>query len=127
MRPWLLFVVGAASALAQSDAEHFEKKVRPLFAAKCQQCHGAKMQMGGLNLATGAGGHSPNLQRLPANSKVTGPLQPLVLLIVPKCWPALSEDVHVGAPFLGHAFAILHIGAAQVKKPSFRYPAYMAT
>jgi cytochrome c553 len=38
-----------------STGEHFEKKVRPLFAAKCQQCHGAKMQMGGVNLASGAG------------------------------------------------------------------------
>lgn len=47
--------MGAAAIWAQADAEHFEKKVRPVFVAKCQQCHGAKMQMGGVNLASGAG------------------------------------------------------------------------
>jgi len=45
----------AAPLLALADTEHFEKKVRPLLAARCQQCHGAKMQMAGLNLATGKG------------------------------------------------------------------------
>ncbi len=46
----------AVSCFAATDrTEHFEKKVRPLFAAKCQACHGSKMQMGGVNLATGAG------------------------------------------------------------------------
>jgi cytochrome c553 len=50
MSPILLLLLSA-----QASPEHFEKQVRPLFAAKCQACHGAKMQMGGLNLATGAG------------------------------------------------------------------------
>ncbi len=47
--------VWAGIATAADTAEHFEKRVRPLFAAKCHQCHGATMQMGGVNLATGAG------------------------------------------------------------------------
>ena len=56
MRSVVLFgLVCAGIATAADTAEHFEKRVRPLFAAKCQQCHGAKMQMGGVNLATGAG------------------------------------------------------------------------
>jgi Protein of unknown function (DUF1549)/Protein of unknown function (DUF1553) len=38
---------------AQSDNTGlFEKKVRPVFAAKCYGCHGPKMQMGGINLST---------------------------------------------------------------------------
>ncbi len=36
------------------DPDLFEKKVRPLFAAKCYACHGPKMQMGGLNLSQSA-------------------------------------------------------------------------
>ncbi|MDX1979578.1 MAG: DUF1553 domain-containing protein [Bryobacteraceae bacterium] len=42
-------------ALPLAASEHFEKKVRPLFAEKCLGCHSGKTQMGGLNLATGAG------------------------------------------------------------------------
>ena len=43
----------AAPTPAQ-DPDLFEKKVRPLFAAKCYACHGPKMQMGGLNLSQSA-------------------------------------------------------------------------
>ncbi len=50
MRYVLLFLF-AAAAFAD-DAEMFEKKIRPVFAAKCQSCHGAKMQMGGINLSS---------------------------------------------------------------------------
>ncbi|MFO0503228.1 MAG: DUF1549 domain-containing protein [Acidobacteriota bacterium] len=57
---WLASLSLLAAALpplaAQPDAaELFEKKLRPLLAAKCQGCHGAAVQMAGLNLATGAG------------------------------------------------------------------------
>jgi cytochrome c553 len=38
-----------------ADTEYFEKNVRPVFAAKCQGCHGAKTQTAGLNLSTSAG------------------------------------------------------------------------
>ncbi len=49
-------ILAAAPLLAQTpDQEFFEKKVRPIFVANCYACHGQKMQMGGLNLSTGAG------------------------------------------------------------------------
>ena len=51
--PFLL-AAGTLAAQSQDPAEFFEKKVRPVLAAKCQGCHGAKSQMGGLNLASGA-------------------------------------------------------------------------
>jgi hypothetical protein len=37
------------------ETEFFEKKVRPIFASNCYACHGPKMQIGGLNLSSGAG------------------------------------------------------------------------
>ena len=47
----------APAALAQDGGHHefFEKQVRPVLAEKCYACHGPKMQMGGLNLSSGAG------------------------------------------------------------------------
>jgi mono/diheme cytochrome c family protein len=53
----------AASAPGQGPAEeHFEKKVRPLLAAKCWSCHGPEKQKGGLRLdsagAIASGGDS---------------------------------------------------------------------
>lgn len=49
-------ILAAAPLIAQTpDQEFFEKKVRPIFVANCYACHGQKMQMGGLNLSTGAG------------------------------------------------------------------------
>ncbi|HTM49982.1 MAG TPA: PSD1 and planctomycete cytochrome C domain-containing protein [Bryobacteraceae bacterium] len=49
-------LLAAVPLLAQSaeKLEFFEKKVRPLFAAKCYECHGAKVQMSGLNLSNPA-------------------------------------------------------------------------
>ena len=38
------------SAQSGEQLEFFEKRVRPLFAAKCYACHGDKVQMGGLEL-----------------------------------------------------------------------------
>ncbi len=35
--------------------DFFEKKIRPLLVARCQACHGAKVQTAGLNLSTAAG------------------------------------------------------------------------
>ena len=74
------------------------------------------------HLPTSTGGRNPKFQRLPANSKMTGPLQPLVSLIVPKCWPALSVEVHAGAICLDHVFAMLHSGTAQVKNLILKLP-----
>jgi mono/diheme cytochrome c family protein len=43
-------LVGASSAAAQPALVQFEKKVRPLFIAKCVSCHGPEQQKGGLRL-----------------------------------------------------------------------------
>src|SRR3954451_25390111 len=52
----VLFVAVVAPLLAENpDSEFFEKNVRPIFASKCQGCHGAKMQAAGLNLSSPAG------------------------------------------------------------------------
>ncbi len=49
-------ILAAAPLFAQTpDQEFFEKKVRPIFVANCYTCHSQKMQMGGVNLSTGAG------------------------------------------------------------------------
>ena len=49
-------ILAAAPLFAQTPAqEFFEKKVRPIFVSNCYACHGQKMQMGGVNLATGVG------------------------------------------------------------------------
>ena len=37
---------------ATPDTEFFEKRIRPLFAQKCQGCHGDKVKMGGLSLSS---------------------------------------------------------------------------
>ena len=56
LRSLPLLALALPPLAAQPDpAELFEKKLRPLLAAKCQGCHGPAVQMAGLNLATGAG------------------------------------------------------------------------
>ncbi|MFN0171637.1 MAG: PSD1 and planctomycete cytochrome C domain-containing protein [Bryobacteraceae bacterium] len=50
MRLAVLLALCAPLVAADSPADHFEKTIRPLFAAKCQSCHGAKAKMGGLNV-----------------------------------------------------------------------------
>lgn len=54
MRTLFLLLTTISLAFAQ-DADFFEKKIRPIFATECQGCHGAKMQMAGLDLSTAAG------------------------------------------------------------------------
>ncbi len=49
----LLLLAFTLPLLAQTpDHDFFEKKVRPIFAAQCAMCHGAKAPMGGLNLSS---------------------------------------------------------------------------
>jgi cytochrome c553 len=48
-------LVAPAAAAPAPDAEHFEKKVRPLLAAHCWQCHGPEKTRGGLRLDSAAG------------------------------------------------------------------------
>lgn len=42
----------AAQAVSPGTLEHFEKKVRPILVKRCQGCHGAARQFGGLRLDT---------------------------------------------------------------------------
>ena len=53
----LLTFLMACTLYAQNTdpAEHFEKRVRPVFASKCMPCHSAKAKMGGLDLTSGEG------------------------------------------------------------------------
>ena len=54
---WLPSVRGVTANFTQDPAqqEFFEKKIRPLFAAKCQQCHNPKAQVAQLDLTTAEG------------------------------------------------------------------------
>src|SRR5579883_715854 len=53
---WLcvLLMVPQARAGEPIDAEYFEKRVRPVFAAHCDSCHDAKKEKGGLQLTSRA-------------------------------------------------------------------------
>ena len=42
----------AAPALPPEQTEFFEKRIRPVLASECYECHGAKKQKGGLRLDT---------------------------------------------------------------------------
>jgi len=50
--PWILGACIALGAHAEDRAalDHFESSVRPLFAARCEACHGAEKQKGALRL-----------------------------------------------------------------------------
>ncbi|MFN7927013.1 MAG: PSD1 and planctomycete cytochrome C domain-containing protein [Blastocatellia bacterium] len=54
---WLPSVRGVSVNLTQDPAqqEFFEKKIRPIFAAKCQQCHNPKAAVAQLDLTTAEG------------------------------------------------------------------------
>jgi cytochrome c553 len=45
-----LAVAASAAEPSRQDVEFFEKQVRPVLVEKCQSCHGAKRQQGGLRL-----------------------------------------------------------------------------
>jgi mono/diheme cytochrome c family protein len=49
---WLPSVEGREQAATPEQAEFFEKKIRPLFAAKCQKCHNADAQVAGLDMTS---------------------------------------------------------------------------
>jgi hypothetical protein len=52
---WIWFAAAVPLAAQPDASEFFEKKVRPLFAAKCQACHAGKTRMAGLDLSSGEG------------------------------------------------------------------------
>src|SRR5687768_2402601 len=49
--------LGVAKAADQNGIEFFEKRVRPLLADRCFECHGEKKQKGGLRLDSAAAIH----------------------------------------------------------------------
>ncbi|MEZ5364606.1 MAG: DUF1549 domain-containing protein [Bryobacterales bacterium] len=57
VRALATLLIASATLLAQSpdDAELFEKKVRPLFVAKCQMCHSTQMKTAELDLSSAEG------------------------------------------------------------------------
>src|SRR5215207_3316769 len=46
----LMVAVSAAAALPAEQIEFFEKKIRPMLATECLECHGPDKQKGGLRL-----------------------------------------------------------------------------
>ena len=51
----VLFAVGGVLAQSADQVELFEKRVRPILAANCYQCHGQKIQMSGLDFSSTEG------------------------------------------------------------------------
>ncbi len=120
---WALLLILAASVAASEKDEFFEKKVRPLLAAKCHSCHSAKMQMGDLNLASAEGAAkvvvagdaavSPLYQAVAHMGKVkmppTGKLEAAEV-------EALRNWINMGAPWPA--------GAAKAAEPAERHWAF---
>ena len=53
---FLVLLAATTLALtAQDQAEIFEKKIRPILAARCAGCHNQKLKTAGLDLSTGEG------------------------------------------------------------------------
>ena len=52
---WLPSVEGRGQTATPEQTEFFEKKIRPLFAAKCQKCHSADAQVAGLDMSSAEG------------------------------------------------------------------------
>ena len=61
---WLLAL--AVPLGAETTAEFFEAKVRPLLAAKCYSCHSGKTPMAGIDLSHEAGSKAVAAKLLPA-------------------------------------------------------------
>ncbi|HYI92757.1 MAG TPA: PSD1 and planctomycete cytochrome C domain-containing protein, partial [Bryobacteraceae bacterium] len=55
MKSVILVLVATGLVAQEPDTEFFEKRIRPLFAQKCQGCHGDKVKMGGLSLSSTSG------------------------------------------------------------------------
>ncbi len=102
MRSLALFLLAALAARGQPAAEQFfEARVRPLFAAKCQECHGAKLQLGGFDLLSAEGFRkSPGPQRLLAAIEYNGKIKmPPGAKLPPAEIAALQEWVRLGSPW----------------------------
>ena len=102
MRRLALFLLATMAAKAQPSADQFfESRVRPLFAAKCQECHGAKLQLGGFDLLSADGFRkSPGPQRLLAAIEHNGKIKmPPAAKLRPDEIAALKEWVRLGTPW----------------------------
>src|SRR5579872_6745793 len=51
----ILLLTACLFGQSRENAQFFENRIRPIFATKCQGCHGAKNPMAGLSLATSVG------------------------------------------------------------------------
>jgi hypothetical protein len=124
----LLFAMAVGAAPAPEDVEFFEKKVRPIFAAKCQMCHSAQIKTAELDLSSaegfvhgGASGPLVNTEK-PAESSLLKVISydeklkmpPMAKLAADEI-AALTEWVERGAPWPGAAeVAVIEKKAAQV-------------
>ncbi|HXD89286.1 MAG TPA: PSD1 and planctomycete cytochrome C domain-containing protein, partial [Urbifossiella sp.] len=104
--------VDPSSKPSAAQVEFFEAKVRPVLAAKCYSCHGAKKQSAGLRLDTAAGAKAgaddgpviqpgqPEKSRLIASVKRQGehPMPPKEKLTADAV-AILAEWVKLGAPY----------------------------
>jgi hypothetical protein len=102
MRRLALFLLATLTATGQPSADQFfESRVRPLFAAKCQECHGAKLQLGGFDLLSADGFRkSPGPQRLLAAIEHNGKIRmPPASKLQPAEIAALKEWVRLGTPW----------------------------
>ena len=52
---FLLVCATVSFSAEEAQNEYFEKKVRPVFVARCMPCHSAKLKTAGLDLETGVG------------------------------------------------------------------------
>ena len=80
-----ILTIGSANlapAQQPDSTEFFESKIRPLFAAKCQECHGPKQQLGQLDLSRPAGLQRNTSASTPATEPVLVPGDPNASLLI---------------------------------------------
>jgi cytochrome c553 len=108
--------LSSSKAVSDEDAAFFEKEVRPLLAAKCFQCHGAKKQEAGLRLdvrqaALRGGDEGPVIKpgdtdesKLVTAIRYTGDVQmPPAGRLPPDKIEVLTNWIQRGAPWPDHA------------------------
>jgi hypothetical protein len=80
-----ILTIGSANlapAQRPDSTEFFESKIRPLFAAKCQECHGPKQQLGQLDLSRPEGLQRNTSAITPATEPVLVPGDPNASLLI---------------------------------------------
>jgi len=102
MRRFALTLLAVAIASAQSPADQFfEAKIRPLFASRCLECHGAKIKMAGFDLVSAEGFRKmPGPERLIAAVEQTGKVKMPPGAKLPEAdIAALKQWVRLGTPW----------------------------